>query len=275
MSLRPFDQKKERFPILSFLAVVIAGLCVGYYVFNYVPLDSLRNGAANQNKNEKTDDKETDLLSKNFKLIDNSELSEDEPIAFQVAEEMHSKTRSLSTSWQNPFEERLWNYKKWSIDTQGLLYPAPKTEKPQECLFARPYRTLMCDINLRVHKNIDVPFETPWVGLRLSTPISEAYMDVLIDVQSILVLQYFQEGDEMKEKVLLKRKLPKDFELDAASKSYPIRFTSTGNRISLTFGNQRVFSIDQPASQSGQWNYFSLLGFQSKLEIEGLRFEGE
>ena len=279
-------------PFLCFLSVVTVILMIGAGVFYYVPhwrkrADNVESSMVTSlsGDGEKRDNNAVEFVSTQIQLKKASSLHL--PIAFRLMDSQLEQTRLLGTSWQDPFVESMWVLNSWTVGDEGVRFVSSGerslNQPSAESFFIRPYQKMMCAFDLKLN-DFEGKRRLPrgvWFGVRLASPSTGCVIEVRFENARLRVVRLSKISSAAVSSTLIHRELFSCPLSEALEKQFlegrlvQIQIAATGNRLSMRCGMRRLFSIDQPAGQSGEWTYFSFIGFHQSVVVPHLRVEGE
>jgi hypothetical protein len=163
------------------------------------------------------------------------------------------------TSWQNPFDAKLWTTSGWQFETDSMSCP---TGKRCVATFHRKYRKLMFEAEVTPtgkQGTLEIEFFAPRTNAIVSTVLTPKRLTVSAKTRR-------QQGEI--------RRRDGDYSIDA-EKPGRLRITATGNRLLVFWNNRRVLSCNQPSQQSGQPLTITLVAPSAGWRISKMRLEGE
>lgn len=182
------------------------------------------------------------------------------PAAPPLPESVLETSTLTASSWENPFDEALWQSSGWQFSSQGMQTVGTGASS---ATFGRPYQKLMLECDILTGE----PGAGSW-ELRLATPNSSALMSFNLHDDRISVTT--EEHDLRK--AVLEKALAKRLSRDVPRQ---FRIVATGNRIVVSWDGRRLLTTEQLASQSGRDVTWSIHTNGAAFQIPRLRVEGD
>lgn len=173
------------------------------------------------------------------------------------------------SSWENPFQPRLWTCQGWKISDRSMSSESPL---PARATFFRPYRNLVIECRLARSTEIEVnlsstspmPFE---IGLVNESTGNRTGLMIDSDKASLV------EARKERESVL---KVVREVSFDACEEpdEITVRLTLTPNRILVAIDGHLRINAARPATIMNTDCRAQFVVHQPGIKLSDLRFEG-
>lgn len=163
------------------------------------------------------------------------------------------------TSWENPFTDDHWESKGWTFDDVSMQ---SNVDDFASASFRRKYRKLTIDCRVEALGDpgtFQIVLFAPETDALLKAEFTPKLVRVISDIRN-------------RRKVIKRRDMKVPF---TAAEPVHLRLTATGNRVLIFSNNRVVFSLNQPAEQSGKHCRLSLRCTGGRFRVSRLHLEGE
>lgn len=167
----------------------------------------------------------------------------------------------MRTSWENPFEDSLWNATGCEF-ASGRMTLSPSGL----ATFLRQYRRARIELTVATHPDV-VPAR-PEFELHLVHPESDTATALIVTETKASVS--YREGDRWS----LVRENSIDQSLGSADTDTIFRINATGSRFLISCGSRLLLNCPQPPSHDGSF-YIRLAARDRETVVRQLRIEGE
>lgn len=188
------------------------------------------------------------------------------------------------TSWENPFQSRLWASEDWKLDATSMTFESAESRSvpPLAATFLRPYRNIVIECRLacpaittsRASPESTQTHPSHLFELRLVGPDTGGWAGLIIDADSVSLIE--ATGSQQPVQRIL-RKCPRDVDeiRDSNSRQADVRITMTANRILVAVDGRLKINVTRPGAILNADCQAQFIAHQPGTTLSELRIEGE
>lgn len=193
------------------------------------------------------------------------------PSAVPTADTLQALPIPAQTSWQNPFDARLWSADGWSITESGLKVLAGHRTP---AVFARPYRQLMLELTAQWPGEVDHR-EASLLDVQFITDTPDETLSVEMTSEAVSVRRFLNGQPRLIRSARFTSE-PGNPEVEPSAETpVRLRLTLTANRLLIQRDNRAVLNLDRPAPPVTKPARVAIVPGTAGLHVIEMRLEGE